>query len=129
VYPPLGCGSILRIFPSEVSVFWPLLHDVVGSPTGPIHGPAATQAFYDHLINDVLTEVTTPTKVLYGEDFCVVEHECAGVVRGEFLGMPGNGKRVTFRMLHVWEFKGDAMSRENVWLDGGSIAAQLTAVP
>ena len=30
-------------------------------------------------------------------------------------------------MLHLWEFKDDRMSRENVWLDGNTIAAQLTA--
>jgi len=30
-------------------------------------------------------------------------------------------------MLHVWDFKDDAISREQVWLDGGSIVAQLTA--
>jgi hypothetical protein len=30
-------------------------------------------------------------------------------------------------MLHVWDFQNDAISREQVWLDGGSIAAQLTA--
>lgn len=28
-------------------------------------------------------------------------------------------------MLHVWDFKDDAISREQVWLDGGAIAAQL----
>jgi len=43
------------------------------------------------------------------------------------MGIPGSGRRVTFRMLHVWDFKNDAISRENVWLDGGAIAAQLTA--
>jgi hypothetical protein len=32
-----------------------------------------------------------------------------------------------FRMLHVFEFRGDAISRENVWLDAGAIVAQLTA--
>jgi hypothetical protein len=30
-------------------------------------------------------------------------------------------------MLHVWEFKDGRMSRENVWLDGDAIVAQLTA--
>lgn len=30
-------------------------------------------------------------------------------------------------MLHVWEFKDGAISRENVWLNGGAIVAQLTA--
>jgi hypothetical protein len=72
------------------------------------------------------TERMTPTREQYGEDFCVVEHQAAGVVRGAFMGIPGNGRRVTFRMLHVWDFKDDAISREQVWLDGGAIAAQLT---
>lgn len=102
-------------------------HDVVGSPTGPLHGPAAAQGFYDHLVADLDNERMTPTREQYGEDFCVVEHECTAVVKGAFLGIPGNGRRVTFRMLHVWDFKDDAISREQVWLDGGSIAAQLTA--
>jgi hypothetical protein len=102
-------------------------HDVVGSPSGLLHGPAAAKAFYDYLIANVDNERMTPTREQYGEDFCVVEHETTGVVKGEFLGIPGNGRRVTFRMLHVWDFKDDAISREQVWLDGGSIAAQLTA--
>lgn len=48
-------------------------------------------------------------------------------VPGEFLGIPGNGRRITFRLLHVWEFRHGLISRENVWLDGGSVLAQLTA--
>lgn len=102
-------------------------HDVVGWPTGPVHGPAAAQEFYDHLIGVLDNERMTATRELYGEDFCVVEHDCTAVVKGDFMGIPGNGRRVTFRMIHVWEFKDDAMSSENVWLDGGSIAAQLKA--
>jgi hypothetical protein len=102
-------------------------HDVIGSPTGPLRGPSAAQGFYDQLVTDLNTERMTPTREQYGEDFCVVEHECTGVAKGEFLGIPGNGRRVTFRILHVWDFKDDAISREQVWLDGGSIAAQLTA--
>jgi predicted ester cyclase len=53
--------------------------------------------------------------------------ECTGVAKGEFMSTPGNGRRVTFRILHVWDFKDGAISREQVWVDGGSIAAQLTA--
>lgn len=103
-------------------------HDVVGSPTGPLHGPAAAQGFYDHLVADIDNERMTAIREQYGEDFCVVEHECTAVVKGAFLGIPGNGRRVTFRMLHVWDFNDNAISREQVWLDGGTIAAQLTAV-
>jgi steroid delta-isomerase-like uncharacterized protein len=102
-------------------------HDVIGSPLGILEGPQAARQFYDHLVANVANERMTPTRQQFGEDFCVVEHECEGVVNGEFLGIPGNGRRIVFRMLHVWDFKDDAISREQVWLDGGSIAAQLTA--
>ena len=102
-------------------------HDVVGAPHGPLHGVAAAQGFYDFLTTNVKTESMVPTHSYYGEDFCVIEHAFAGTVPGEFLGIPGNGRRVGFRILHVWEFRDGRISRENVWLDGGSIAAQLTA--
>ena len=100
---------------------------MIGSPAGPLHGPAAAQGFYDHLTADLNTEQMTPRREQYGEDFCVVEHQATCVVMGTFMGIPGNDRRVSFRMLHVWDFKDDAISREQVWLDGGSIAAQLTA--
>jgi predicted ester cyclase len=47
-------------------------------------------------------------------------------VPGEFLGIPGHGRSISFRMLHVFEFADGRISRENVWLDGGAIAAQLS---
>ena len=101
-------------------------HDVVGSPTGPVHSREAAQGFYDFLTQNVITESMVPTHRYYGEDFCVIEHDATGTVTGEFLGVPGHGKRITFRILHVWEFRDGLISRENVWLDGGNVIAQLT---
>jgi steroid delta-isomerase-like uncharacterized protein len=101
-------------------------HDVVGFPTGPAHGKTAAQGFYDYLVQNVRTETMVPTHRYYGDDFCVVEHNWTGTVPGEFLGVPGDGRRITFRMLHVWEFKDGLISRENVWLDGGTAIQQLT---
>jgi len=102
-------------------------HDVVGFPTGPVHGKAAAQDFYRYLTANLNVEKMDPTRSYYGDDFCVIEHTCTGTVPGELLGIAGNGRRVAFRMLHVWEFKNGLMSRENVWLDGASIVAQMTA--
>jgi steroid delta-isomerase-like uncharacterized protein len=102
-------------------------HDVGGAPHGPLHGKEAAQGFYDHLTSEIQTEQMVPTRRYYGEDFCVTEHTWSGTVPGAFLGVPGNGKRISFRLLHVWEFRDDLISRENVWLDGGSIVAQLTS--
>ena len=102
-------------------------HDVVGFPTGPLHGKPAARGFYEFLVKNVETETMVPVHSYYGEDACIVEHVWTGTVPGEFLGVAGNGRRITFRMLHVWEFRDGLMTRENVWLDGASIVAQLTA--
>lgn len=100
-------------------------HDVVGWPSGPKRGPDAAKEFYDELVADFTTEEMTPTRRNYGEDFCVTEHQTTGTVQGSFLGVPGHGRRISFRLLHIWEFRDGRISRENVWLDGGSAVAQL----
>jgi steroid delta-isomerase-like uncharacterized protein len=104
-----------------------VIHDVVGSPTGPAHGPEGAKAFYEMLTQNINTERMDVNHAWYGEDFCVLEHQWHGTVPGEFMGVPGHGRRISFRLLHVWEFKDGRMARENVWLDGGSIIAQLTS--
>ncbi len=102
-------------------------HDVVGAPHGPLHGKQAAQGFYDQLVRDIATEEMIPVRSYYGDDFCVIEHEWRGTVPGAFLGVEGHGRRISFRLLHVWEFRDGLISRENVWLDGGAIVQQLTA--
>ena len=102
-------------------------HDVVGWPSGPVVGPAAAKGFYDQLIEVFTTEKMEPLRLLYGDDFCVTEHETTGRFPHGFLGAPASDDPVTFRMLHVFEFRDAAISRENVWLDTGAIMAQLHA--
>lgn len=104
-----------------------VIHDVVGSPTGPLEGPEAARGFYEMLTQNICTERMDVNHAWYGEDFCVIEHQWSGTVPGELLGVRGDGREISFRMLHVWEFRDGRMSRENVWLDAGAIIAQLTA--
>jgi predicted ester cyclase len=42
------------------------------------------------------------------------------------LGLPGHGRRISFRILHVFEFRDGLVSRENVWLDSAAIVSQLS---
>ena len=101
-------------------------HDVVGWPTGPVSGPAAAKDFYDQLLAAFITDEMTPVRTYYGDDHCVIEHRTRGRFPHGFLGAPASDRPVVFRMLHVFEFRGDAIGRENIWLDTGAIVAQLT---
>lgn len=101
-------------------------HDVVGTPHGPLHGKHAAQGFYDNLTSVLRTEAMIPIRSHYGDDFCVIEHEWTGTVPGTFLGVEGHSRRISFRMLHVWEFRDGLISRENVWFDDGAILRQLS---
>ena len=61
------------------------------------------------------------------DDALVLEQVMTGTVTGEMLGVPGHGRRVSFRVLHVFEFTDGLISRENLWLDAGAILGQLAA--
>lgn len=104
-----------------------VVHDTIGAPTGPLVGPEAAKGFYDWLSAQLTTHDMQVTKARYGEDFCTVEHLATVTVEGEFMGIPGHGRRISFRMLHVWDFADGRISGEQIWLDGGAIAAQLTS--
>lgn len=104
-----------------------VVHDVVGWPSGPVQGQAAAKTFYDQLTAVFVNEEMISVHALYGADHCVVEHRARGRFPYGFLSAPPSDRSVEFRMLHVFEFRGDAISRENVWLDTAAVVAQLTA--
>ena len=56
----------------------------------------------------------------------ILKQIMTGTVIGEMLGLPGHGRRISFRMLHVFEFREGAISRENIWLDSAAIVGQLS---
>lgn len=62
----------------------------------------------------------------FAADAMILEQQMTGTVIGELLGLPGHGRRITFRILHVFEFRDGLISRENVWLDSAAIVAQLS---
>jgi steroid delta-isomerase-like uncharacterized protein len=101
-------------------------HDVVGFPGSPRYGKDGAREFYQYLMAnfrsegwDVLHRFETP-------DAMVLEQAMTGTVIGSMLGLPGNNRRITFRMLHVFQFRDGLISRENVWIDSAAIIAQLS---
>ncbi|HET8870923.1 MAG TPA: ester cyclase [Aquabacterium sp.] len=103
-------------------------HDVVGSPTGPLRGVQAARGFYDALFADLSGEKVTTLHRRYGPDFVVDESLWEGTAPGTPFGIPGGGRRIAFRLLHVFDMAPDGrIKRENVWIDIASIIQQLQA--
>ncbi len=104
-----------------------VIHDVVGDPAGELHGPSAVAERYGHLFSNVKGERADVKHRLYGENFVVDDKIWTAQVTGEFMGIPGHGRRISIRVLHVFEFRDGLISRENVWIDAGAAIAQLTS--
>jgi uncharacterized protein len=102
-------------------------HDVVGDPAGVLYGPEAVGGRYGHLFSNVRGGGHQVSRRLYGENFVVDDKIWTARVDGEFLGLPGRGRTINVRILHVFEFADGAITRENVWIDGAAAIAQLTA--
>jgi len=104
-----------------------VVHDVVGDPAGELHGPGAVAQRYGHLFSNVKGERADVKHRLYGENFVVDDKIWTARVTGQFMGIPGHGRRISIRVLHVFEFRDGLISRENVWIDAGAAIAQLTS--
>jgi steroid delta-isomerase-like uncharacterized protein len=101
-------------------------HDVVGFPHSPTHGIDGARDFYNYLTANFRAEGEEVRHQYITDDSMILEQIMTGTVIGSMLGLPGNGRRISFRMLHVFEFRDDLISRENIWLDGAAITDQLS---
>jgi steroid delta-isomerase-like uncharacterized protein len=102
-------------------------HDAVGMPGSPRTGKDAAREFYTYLTSNFRTESEEPVRRFFDGDAMVLEQKMTGTAIGEFLGLPGRNRRVTFGILHVFGFRDGLISREQVWIDSAAIVAQLSA--
>jgi steroid delta-isomerase-like uncharacterized protein len=91
-----------------------VVHDFVGAPE-PAIGRAAAKQVYINLDQAMVTEEMELVRQYHGTDFCLTEHRVTAAVKGPFPGVPPDAKRVTARLLHLFEFRDGLISRENVW--------------
>lgn len=100
-------------------------HDIVGSPGSQITGRETARGYYKNLFQNLKGESVQPVRRYYGDDFMVDETIWTGHAVGRLLGAPGGEGKVSFRILHVLEFRDGKISRENVWMDLATIMQQL----
>jgi len=90
------------------------VHDAVGFPVEVLRDHAAIRSRYEQLFTAMEDETVEPVSRLYGTDFLVDEAKVTIRAGEGFPGVPA-GQRVSFRLLHVCEFRDGKISRENVW--------------
>jgi steroid delta-isomerase-like uncharacterized protein len=101
-------------------------HDVVGYPGSPHHGKDGARTFYDELTANFRAEGEEVLHRYFAGETMILEQKMTGAVIGSMLGLPGHGRQISFRILHVFEFRDGLICRENVWLDSAAIVAQLS---
>jgi predicted ester cyclase len=101
-------------------------HDIVGWPSGPMHGREGARPFYEALFADLSESRVDCLRRLYGDNFMVDESMWRGRAPGQPFGIEGRGRPLEFRLLHVVEFTDSGeIRRENVWVDLAAIIRQL----
>ena len=93
---------------------------------GPHRGKDGAREFYKELTANFRTEGEEVLHRYLADDSMILEQIMTGTVIGSMLGLPGHGRRISFRILHVFEFRDGLISRENVWLDSAAVIAQLS---
>ncbi len=99
------------------------VHDVAG--LGVLVGREAIADRYRMLFASADEEKYAPVRRYYGDDFMVDEVMATQVLTDDTYGPGSAGRTVSCGILHVCEFRDGLISRENVWIDLGSILGQV----
>ena len=100
-------------------------HDVVGRPGGPIYGDRQIADFYRGLLDDLSNLRFQKVRRRYGTNHAIDESILHATAAGSPFGMPGRGREVRVRILHVFDFSDGLILRENAWLDLAALQEQL----
>ncbi|HKP19647.1 MAG TPA: nuclear transport factor 2 family protein [Gaiellaceae bacterium] len=101
-------------------------HEVIPSPFGALDDPAEQRRYYELLFDSIKGERVEPLRRYYGDDFLVDESLWHGRIEdGRPFLCDGRSGDVSFRLLHVFEFRDGKISREQVWCDLAAIQRQL----
>ena len=104
-------------------------HEVIPSPVGRLDDPAEQRAYYELLFGSITGDSVEPLHRFYGESFLVDESLWHGRIEdGRPFLCDGRSGEVSFRLLHVFEFRDGKISREQVWCDLAAIQRQLGCV-
>jgi hypothetical protein len=103
------------------------VHEFVGQPYAVVRGADSIRYRFELLYKQLVDEVYTPVRRAYGENFLYNEHLLTASFPGSVMGVAGESRTATFRVLLICEFRDGLISHETVWMDAGELMIQLLA--
>lgn len=100
-------------------------YDVVGSIPTTLHGKDAVRMYHVQEFANTIHERDVPIRRLCGEGFVVDELIWEGRITGRVGALVGNGRRVTQRILRVFEVRDGRVARQSIYVDFAAMARQL----
>jgi pimeloyl-ACP methyl ester carboxylesterase/predicted ester cyclase len=101
-------------------------HEVLGAGLGKLSGKDAVRAFYEQLSQDLSIDAYTTIRRIHGPDHAWEEGVVHATAAGKPFGLDGGGRRVIYRLNHLFEFRNGLIQRELGVPDVASIFAQLS---
>ena len=101
-------------------------HEVLGAGLGKLSGKDAVRAFYEQLSQDLSIAAYTTIRRIHGPDHAWEEGVVHATAAGKPFGLDGGGRRVIYRLNHLFEFRNVLIQRELVVPDVASIFAQMS---
>jgi hypothetical protein len=100
-------------------------HDVAGRPGGELQGGDEIARYYRRLLENLSIDRFEPVRRWYGDRHVVDESILHGIADGTVFGLEGRGRPIAVRLLHVFDFDAELITRESAWLDVASLQQQL----
>ena len=100
-------------------------YDLVGASPNTLRGRDAVRAHHLQEFANTMYERDVPLRRLYGDGFVVDELIWEGRITGRVGWLVGNGRRVTQRVLRVFELRDGRVARQSIYTDFAAITRQL----
>jgi pimeloyl-ACP methyl ester carboxylesterase/predicted ester cyclase len=100
-------------------------HETFGSGLTRPQGKDAVRTFYELLSRELSIDSYTTVRRLYGPNLVWEEGVVQATAKGQPFGLDGNGRRISYQLLHLFEFRDGLIAREFGIPDVASISAQL----
>lgn len=100
-------------------------YDLVGTTPNSVHGKDAVRTHHLQELANIMHERDVPLRRLYGDGFVIDEMIWEGRITGKVGSLVGHGRRVTQRILRIFELRDGHVARQTIYSDFAAITRQL----